>query len=281
LNFICKLYTPEKDRFQWKYDELFHPKVKAKFVIFGTSKSARGINPKILETDSLSVYNFAFDSSNPEFLYYLYTNLFRHYYPKPKFILMDVTWIMLNPTMPRKIEQDSRYFPLKDYLYLFFNTKKKHLAFFNRYYLFNREVSKYGEIDITYNGFTPINHIKTHGLTKHDRSFILKLNDEKQLDYLKLLLEAFKKDSIKTLLVIMPDDLDENMQNNPVITNAVRKLKDVAKDEKIELIDYRDCIHSDSLFYDWNHLNINGARIMSEKIRNDIAKRTTLYKDKN
>nr|WP_321356425.1 hypothetical protein [uncultured Draconibacterium sp.] len=291
LNQIGKIYIPKEDRFLWKYNELFNPNVNADLVIFGTSKSARAINPAILETDSLSAYNLAFDSSTPEFYYYFYNNLFKHYYPKPNLILMDVTWISFmcfdseqlraQRNLQRQIEHDARYFPVKDYWDLFFYTNKKHLAVYNRYPLFNRTVGSEGEMNITYNGFTPVAIIKNRGVTKSIRSYIANINPQRQIHYLKLLLNDFKRDSVNVQLIMMPEALDEDLENSPLIQGSIHLLKDVAKNAGFNVIDYRHYLKSNSLFYDWSHANIYGAPIISKKIRQDLEINTSLYDNFN
>lgn len=273
LNSLCQLFTPENDRYALQYKELYNPTVDADIVVFGTSKSARGINPKILETDSISVFNFGLNGSNPEFIYKWYKNIFKINYPKPKLILLEINWLMFDKDfMWRSFEQDSRYFTCKDYLLLLKNTEKKYTAFFNRYHVFNRSVGSGGEIDLTYNGYTPFD--QKYSNSKSTKTYInsIDFDSDNQLKYFKMLLNLFKKEDVNVILLILPEVHNKSISSNDLFKDCTSDIKKISSEIGFKLLDYTYYFESESLFKDWQHLNITGAELITNKIKSDIKK---------
>lgn len=270
LEMYYKYSTPSEDRYALQYDELFTPQVNADIVIIGTSKAMRALNPKKLEDNNISAFNFSLNGSNPQFLYNWYNNYFKKYYPKPKLILFEVSWLMFNEEwMWRKIEQDSRYIPTNEYFIEFFNSKDKNTLFFNRYYIFNRTIGTGGIIDSTYHGYTPLAY-KREIIEQFSDS--ITFNSYKQKQYFNLLLESFNEDSVDVIFVMLPEKIKKDFLGYKYIKENIDYLD--KKLDDYQFLNYHQEFIADSLFSDWGHLNINGANIISEKILRDIKERT-------
>lgn len=270
LELFFKNITPSDDRYEWQYNEIFNPIVKADIAIMGTSKSMRGINPKLLEEENTSVYNFGLNGSNPEFLFNWYTNYFKKYYPKPRLILLEVSWLMFNENyMWRRIEQDSRYIPIQEFLSQLFYSKDKSTLFFNRFYIFNRTVGYGGLMDSTYRGYTPIpfdlKEIKAY-------SDSTTFNPKRQRSYFKLLINEFKKDGVNVMFVMLPEKINEDFLEYKYIKENLDYINQEVS--KFDYLNYHQEFKTDSIFVDWGHLNTIGARLISLKIKNEIKART-------
>lgn len=262
---------PLTDRYKWQYEELFNPTVKADVVIIGTSKSVRGINPKLIEENNISVYNFALNGSNPEFIYKWYNKFFKKYYPKPKLVIFEINWLMFNENwMWRDIEQDSRYFPTSDYLKeILIGEDNKVTTFFNRYYTFNRNFGKGGIIDSTYNGYTPFPYNLENFKPIPDS---ISFNPNRQQKFFDLILETFNKDNLDVIFVGLPERINPKLPSYSIVKENTDYIEE--KIEKYVYLNYHNEFDNDSLFSDWGHLNIKGAKILSELIKKDIEAQT-------
>lgn len=264
------------DRYRFQYEELFEPKVKANVVIFGASASARGINPEILETDSLSVFNFGLNGANPEFLFNWYTNFFNKYYPVPKLILLEVSWLMFDKDfMWRKIEQDSKYFPILELQNILSLSKDKDYVSYlsNCLNIRNRQRAKGEATELYYNGYEP------HPYKQKEIKFgpdSINFNSKTQKKYFDLLLKKISNDNNKIIFIMLPQKISLGENNKTIINSNIEYIKKCAKDYNIEFFNYMSEIKTDTLFDDWAHLNINGANIISNRIKQDL--KTSSYK---
>jgi hypothetical protein len=108
-----------------QYREVFDPKVKANVIILGASHATHGINPKYLEDDRLRVYNFSLNGASPSFNLKWYKKIFQPRYPPPQYVIYGVHWGMFDEgLLQRKIEQDSKYYPLR-FLSICLNQREK------------------------------------------------------------------------------------------------------------------------------------------------------------
>ena len=271
LELIFKNTIPSADRYKWQYEELFSPTVKADIVIFGTSKSVRGINPKLIENNNISVYNFALNGSNPEFIFKWYNKFFKKYYPKPKLVIFEINWLMFNEKwMSRNIEQDSKYFPTSDYLNeIFISAENKVTTFFNRYYILNRSFGTGGIIDSTYNGYTPLAYNMENFKPISD---FKPFNPNRQQKFFDMLLETFNKDNLDVIFVMLPERINPRLPSYSIVKENKDYIEE--KIEKYVYLNYHNEFDNDSLFSDWGHLNIRGAKILSELMKKDIEAKT-------
>lgn len=276
INVVMGEINPQDKFINQKYDELFNSTNVADICILGTSKAIYGINPKELESKNNLVYNFGFAGSTPEFTYYWYNNYFKNYYPKPKLIIYEVNWLMFNENwMWRKIEQDSKHLPFKEYFKLFFNSTEKSTVFFNRYSLFNKKAEEVNTKYSVYKGFKsyPNEHKSIKAF-----SDTIRFNPKRQYRFFKLLIKSFKANNENVIFVMLPEKIDPEFRNNKYFSESLHFIKQEISD--FTFLDYHSEIQRDSSFKDWGHLNKIGASIISKKLRFDIDSLTQnkLYK---
>lgn len=102
-----------------QYRELVNPKVNANIVILGSSRSLHGINPRYLEDNSKTAYNFSADSARGHF-YKPWYGIFKKYYPKPDMAIFEIGsyWFTEKGL---SITDHIDYFPLKLFWNALFN----------------------------------------------------------------------------------------------------------------------------------------------------------------
>lgn len=71
------------------YDELVDHRINANIVIFGSSRSKYGINPKYLDDEGKTFYNFSFNGGGASFYKDWYEHIFKPYYPKPDVVILE------------------------------------------------------------------------------------------------------------------------------------------------------------------------------------------------
>ncbi len=257
-----------------KFEELFNPSIKADIAIFGSSKLKRALDPKILEGDNISVYNFGIEAASPEYTYNWYTNFFREYYPNPRLVIMDINWAMFTEFSFRKIEQDSRFYPVSEFINLTIHSSNWKESLLKRTALLNRAKDCNELTELTYNGYTPY--------PKTDKPKVLpypELSDnfDTQLEFLKKLIYKIKEDNAEVVLLIMPELLREEIKKEDVFEKNMNFLLRDLEKEKVLTLDYRNLIEADTMFYDLEHLNMEGAKIVSQKLKDDLLRLTYIY----
>jgi hypothetical protein len=269
-----------------QYSEVFNPKVKANVIILGASHATHGINPKYLETDELKVYNFSLNGAGPSFNLKWYKKIFQPNYPQPQCVIYGVHWGMFDKgLLKRKIEQDSKYFPLRFLFSGFMDSKwfrnletvktlllnrfaiirgRKQLA--SRLFRGTREVylvSRY------YNGFIP--YERRGRLNK--KKDVKPQNSRGERRAFEKLLDEFKKNKIRVVFVHVPGYLPA--QNVSNLYEGIQLLNKIAEERKILFLDYETKrvtnINTDpSMFSDWIHLNEKGSKAFSKLLNEDL-----------
>ena len=182
---------------------------------------------------------------------------------RPELIILEINCFEFQESPMRLLEEDTRYFPFEDYVALLYNSHDRQKAIFNRYYLFQHKSSVEGAMDLSYHGFTPYVGKAEKLVVIDDKDLEIK---SEMLHYFKLLLESFKRDNLKVVLVMMPIRIDDDFQDGATFDSIYA----TATGAGIELLDYRNYFQSDSVFFDWGHLNMNGSEIISAKILQDV-----------
>jgi hypothetical protein len=269
-----------------QYQEAFHPKVKAALIIMGASHTGHGINPKYLETDHLNVYNFSMDGAGPSFNLKWYKKILEPNYPKPLYVLYGVHWGMFDENLlQRRLEQDSRYFPLEFLIQEFLDAKGLYnlgeckTLLLNRFAIFRgrkqlAERLLRGTADVYvlsryYNGFIPY---ERKGKVDKKRDIKPK-NSEAQVKAFEKLLDEFEKNKIEVIFVQAPGYLHSRNASN--IEASMQLLNKIAEERKILFLDYDTKkitnINTDhSMFSDWIHLNEKGSDAFSKLLRSDL-----------
>ena len=264
-----------------QYGEVFHPKVNASVVILGASQATHGINPKYLETDQLKIFNFALNGASPEFNLRWYQKIFRHYYPKPRYLIYAVHWGMFDDQiLKRKLDQDSRYFPHAFLVKEFKNYENIKGLLFNRFAfirerkrfllrLFKKTSREVFLLSEYYNGFIPY---ETERALGQEDTVYPKMNPNQIQAFLELLNEL-ERDQVKIIFIQVPRyhpgyDYDK-------ISNHIRFLKEIAKKRDIPFFDYdterASAINYESRFFsDPSHLNKTGSDAFSKLLKKDL-----------
>lgn len=263
-----------------QYDEVFDPKVNADVVILGASNATHGINPKYLEGEHLKVFNFALNGAAPSFYRDWYKKIFRPYYPKPSYVIYAVHWMMFDDKLlERKLEHDSKYFPLRFFLKQLMTFNSMQTFLFNRFafikerkHILYRLLHKRREIlpsNGYYNGFIPFK-------LKKKRQKTLVLNPQVNPDQWRAfeeLLDDFERDGIRVIFVHMPGYVyDREVQNIP---KNVQLLKGIAKERGIPFLDYEtekisSINRNPDLFADWTHMTEQGSEAFSKLLKQDL-----------
>ncbi len=264
-----------------QYSEVFHPRVNADVIILGASHATHGINPKYLEADHLKVYNFSLNGAGPSFNLKWYKKIFQPRYPKPLYVIYGVHWGMFDEgLLQRKIEQDSKYFPLHFLLKEFNDFKTLTTLILNRFafirgrkqlvqWLFQKSPDVY-ILSRYYNGFIP--YERKGRLDK--KKDVKPQNSRDQIRAFEALLDEFKKEKIEVIFVQIPGYLPARNPSN--IEESMRLLNKIAEERKILFLDYDTKritnINTDpSMFSDWIHLNEKGSDAFSKLIKSDLG----------
>ncbi len=275
--------------FPLQYEEAFHPAVRADVIIMGASHATHGVNPRYLETDGIKVFNFAFNGASPAFNLNWYKKVFQPNYPRPACVVYGVHWVMFDGQyLRRRLEQDSKYFPLRFFLEEFRDLKTLGTLVLNRF-AFIRErrqivprifkkkqraevypVSRY------YQGYIPFE--TQRDLDKKDLANA-KI-DPDQLKAFEELLDLFKQEGIRVIFVEIPDYIPgrdtATIEKNMQLIGRIARERDIPflnyETDKVTQINYaRDC------YVDWAHLNGKGSEAFSKMLRDDFE-RNGLFK---
>ncbi len=265
-----------------QYDEVFHPKVKADLIILGASQATHGINPRYLESEHLKVFNFALDGAPPSFYLNWYRKIFSRDYQKPTYAIYAVSWVMFNDVFaPRRVEQDSKYFPFEVFVKQLGDLKSLQALLFNRfavtkqrkqvlYLLVNRKRGRYSK-NKYYNGFIPFKE-KTKFRNAEDLN--VEVNPV-QLEAFLQLLNDLERDGIKVIFVHIPGYLYGRKTEN--ISKNIQLLKEIAEKRGIPFLNYEteriSPINTNpDLFADWTHMSEKGSEVFSKLLRQDLER---------
>jgi hypothetical protein len=268
-----------------QYEEAFHPKVNADMIIIGASHAAHGINPKYLERDGLKVFNFGQDGAGPYFFLKWYRKIFQRYYKKPKTVIFGVHWVMFEShTLQRQLEQDSNFFP-SYFLFEELHDFKEMKTLILNQFAFIRERKKLPHLLVRlfekrrrpgphlvpqyYNGFIPY---ERKGRLDKKKGFKPK-NDQVQINAFRELLDDFKKNEIKVVLVNIPGFL--HARDPEDIQESIALIRNIAEEKGIPFLDYEtekitDLNTDPSLFSDWVHLNGKGSVAFTKMLKSDL-----------
>jgi len=271
-------YVDIYDYYKLTYDELFRPMVNADIVILGASHGTHGINPKAFESYNHNVFNFCLNGANPIFTDKWY-ELFIRYYNRPSVIIYEVNWFMFDSAwMNRKFEQDSKYFPVDEFIQQLVDrtndvnqlvrNRYKILKLGNKYQLFVKGDIKV-QYDKFYNGYVPQIDVKGPVIVK------IAKNNEDQISKFIELVDKIKSTGIKFVFVQAPEYIPG--RQSPLIESNNRLLREIASKRGILFLNYNDenksyINYSEEMFYDWGHLNERGSNIFSDKLSKDLNK---------
>ena len=287
LLFLMNLWMDKEvyPHFPLQYDEAFHPEIRADVIIMGASHATHGVNPRYLETDGTKVFNFAFNGASPAFNLKWYRKVFQPNYPRPACVIYGVHWVMFDGQyLRRRLEQDSKYFPLRFFLEEFRDLKTLGTLVLNRF-AFIRErrqivprifkkklraevypVSRY------YQGYIPFE--TQRDLDKKDLA-----NagiDPDQLKAFEELLDLFKQEGIKVIFVEIPDYIPG--RDTATIERNMQLIEKIARERAIPFLNYEtdkvtEINYARDSYVDWAHLNGKGSEAFSRMLRDDFERK--------
>jgi len=269
-----------------QYSEVFNPKVRANMIILGASHATHGINPRYLEADHLKVYNFSLNGAGPSFNLKWYKKIFQPHYPQPQYVIYGVHWGMFDEgLLQRKIEQDSKYFPLR-FLFngfmdseWFRNLETVKRLLLNRFAIIRgrkqlasrlfRGTQEVYLLSGYYNGFIP--YERKGALNK--KKDVKPKNSRVQIRAFEELLDELKRNKIKVVFVHVPGYLPAHDASN--LYDGMQLLNKIAEEREIPFLDYETKrvtnINTDpSMFSDWIHLNEKGSEAFSKLLNEDL-----------
>ncbi len=248
--------------------------------IFGSSHANRHYIPKIFEEElELTTHNAGVQGQGIIFHNALQKIVLKRIKPKLIILNIDYNWLY---------EREDAYERLSD---------------FNPYYWQHREIikpvisikSKFSDVKLLlkayqnnstivhairyffspqkdYNGYLPLS-----GSMENPKKIITHLHQQEQLldknfiNAFSSFIQSAKRNDIDLLLVLSPLANNENITN----TNSMKKMKEIATEEKIPLINLNGSSHFKKKYYlfnDASHLNDKGATLFSKIITDYIKK---------
>ena len=256
-----------------KHQEVFDPQFNADVFIFGSSRSANGLNPKCMVQKGINAYNFAMQANNPAFYQKWHQHILKKYYTPPKAIIYEVDWMMFDQlARKRKFEYESAHYSWADFMgFLWSSEHNSATLIYHRFpflkyrdqldYLFKPKTDFAPfRLEREFRGFIP-------SMRRVDKSEVdipkLK-NDPRQMEILEQLVEQWQAEGIKVIFVQTPEYLAG--RSHELYEPNSDFLHDLAQRHGIPFLDYNrekiSRINADStLFEDWIHLNEPGTEL--------------------
>lgn len=287
-----------------QYRELVDHQVNANIVIFGSSQSKYGFNPKYLNSKGKTFYNFAMEGSATRFYSHWYKLVFKKHYPKPDAIILEVGDIMFSGALFRPISSHIAYFPLKvflsalidpdfpcDYQTMFRNKNKT--IFLNsivQTWLPSEKTENYRANEIYYHGFIARNLTQNLNAPQREDIFPLVQNNiygqpytyqyEVVPSYVHRFLELvdqIQQEHIKLIFIFPPGSFVSGAGRLGMNGyRGLRIIRNIAKTRNIPLLDYNDGDKVTAYNYlprnftDGNHLSASGSVIFSKRLKRDL-----------
>lgn len=270
--------------YDMQYEEAIHPKINAPIIIIGSSHATHGINPKYLEDNRFSVYNFALNGGNPLFYLKWYHRILTRYYRRPSHVIYAVDWFMFDDhLLQRQFEHDSKYLPLPLLMAELKESRALKTLILNRFSIIRERkklpvllFKKRREQDIYpirkyYKGFVPYESKGNLWKTKEVKVTYSK----EQFGAFEEILDQFRRDNIKVIFVQIPEYISG--RHSAGYLENMEKLDEVARDRNIPFLDYNrgkiSAINYEARYYsDWGHLNEKGSEIFSRLLKEDLGK---------
>jgi len=271
-----------------KYEELYANTKNANAIIMGTSHLLNSLNPKYLDNDVYSFYNYSFPGAGPKFFYNWFSKIYLKNNKEPEFIIYELHWFLFDkPKLYRKLEHDSEFLNYNDYFNLLFD--KNHnfkLTLKNRFGLikyndfsnFKNLIVKKTDytpfpIELINDGFVPCELSESHKKKNFGNNLIKYSIDSVEKEYFEKLINLFLSKSIKLLFLSSPEyGADPNkykkLEVNQYLDSFAKKLNIPYMNYNIEL--YSGEYQNLDMFSDWNHTNSKGAEKFSVEFRNDL-----------
>jgi hypothetical protein len=270
--------------FSWyglDYRALVERKSASSAILLGTSHFAHGVRPSLLDQESFEFYNYALDAASPSFYAQWYSRLYRKFQPAPRLVLIDVPGFLFDRhKLSRRYEQDSEFFPSAHFWAEMWmgeverGVLLKHrwpVVKYRRRYtpLCFREHLYMGRPELYERGWMPlIGQAPGGGAIAYEPAQVM----DSEVRAFEALLDRLAADGAQVILVQMPVYL-------PSVTiepESVARVRELAERRGLPVLDYnaeRRAALNDRLeyFYDYGHLNQEGAEIFSRTLAADLC----------
>lgn len=266
------------DAAELKYQAMLDARLAHPHIVLGTSHAELGINPRHIEQEGFSLYNFAFSGSNPRYLRHWY-ELFRSRRPAPSLVLLSADWFLFKPSLDRQFEQDSEYWPVTTFArsLLFTPELSRSAMLLNRFPLvkerqtlqqlfFPQERGGRFLIERYYKGYVPV-EVQAFRWMEPERGLD---HPARRADFERLL-ERLEADDVQVVFFQAPEHLP-TAGEHPVENEQIAA---IARDRGIPFLNYntdrRSAMNLEKgYFIDWGHLNERGSEIFSRRLAEDL-----------
>ena len=271
-------------------NKIMDGKINSEILICGASRAFVGIDTKVISGETnMSCFSIALNGSRMSTQVPLLKAYLKHNSP-PKILIQEVG--MYSLSLDEKIYAPYKYLPYLSEDELYNGLKKidpniwlnKYVPVANMTY-FNTDFQRQILEDYSYqlndfsdylvNGFHPNNEKWTFNeedfFKRRPGGLYNRIQDE-GIGLLKEIIYITKKKSIKLFLVNTPEYYKIlPLQNNR--EKIISVYKQIAKENGLEYLDYteHEMTKDRSNFYNFTHLNLNGAYKFSKKLASDIV----------
>ena len=285
LNTFQKRFNNEPPHYRLQYIETTNTQNQFNGVIIGSSQATHGIRPSILDSTHVDYYNLALNGSSPKFYLKWIDNLFKEYHPKIDCWIVSTDPYFFSGDGWRNFEQDSEFFPLKDfYKMLFKKTLNQESLVSNklplikyRKRILNSFESNQGIWDFNINdydkGYITLNRTDSVDLNLTRKSKRI-ITDDVKAKYVELI------DSLSAIggeiIIIIPPEYNLSPGNYIYQKDFLELL---SKKRGISLYDFNDEVYKEKLqvaenFVDFNHLSGKGSKLFSSILMEVLNTRT-------
>ena len=262
--------------------------INSDILILGSSRALKAINPEIIEKHTgLSCYNIAADGADlgvqlPKLKWYLNKN------KKPKILIQDIA--QFGDVISNRIYEPFKYLPYLNDDSLYYGLLRVDSDFWLHKYFFPSNLIYYNfdfysklfqelyftlkDKDIYVNGFLPDNSKWSANfelLIKENPDGFSAFISEEYASYLNELKQVCKKNNIILLLTVLPvyQKIQDVTKNKEAAINFYLGMEETPKVYYLDFLD-SDFTVDENNFYNFTHVNLNGANKFSELLSNKI-----------
>jgi hypothetical protein len=263
-------------------------KINAEILISGSSRALKAINPQVITKETgLSCYNIASDGSDlgvqlPKLKWYLNHN------KKPRILIQDVS--QFGGEISNTIYEPFKYIPYISNDSLYYGLLKIDKDFWIHKYIFASNLLYYNfdfyarliqdliqnidKKDKFINGFLPDNSKWAGNFELYKKQNPKGINcfiSEEYSSYLKEMVNFCKNKKIVLVLVVLPNyfRLQEVTKNTDYVFNFYSQLEQVPFIYYLNYVS-NDIASDDKNFYNFTHLNFDGANKFSKILAVDL-----------
>ena len=272
-------------------------------LILGNSHAAYGVNPNVMTKEA---YNMAMVSQS---LYYDFEIVKKEInnMPNLKYVILSLdyhtlyfsnqegtrnNWSYYDYGIDKNIDNITKlsrfwfgYTPRVSFSILTKDIKRRYTSLLNKKYVIDYDIQN--DIDIhdkMKKGFLAFKNIKNRISQKELKirakkfnNYVLNLNERKANLYrFEKIFQYLSSKNINIILITSPCDKKiVELFNNKVRLNDIKEINYLLKKYNVAYFDYLNLIKDDNMFYDFDHLNKDGALLFSTMLNKDINSLST------